>query len=348
MVCSTSQFQLPDVIKAVPFELKMNPYYDEARDASNAYFDLHSVHETEKDRDTFLRAKFSLLASLAFPNCGPDTLRNCCDYLGWVFVFDDHADNGEFRKDRDGAKRLAKIITDILEDPHTYKAEVPFAEIFRSFWERTLTTAGLGCRERFVRTTIEYLEDMCRQVEHRSTCTLPTLEEYIELRRNTSGVKPCWALVEYANNIDLPSDVASHPVLKSLDAGACDLLAWANDLYSFNLEQSWGETHNLVCVVMREKELDLQGAMDYCGGMMRRRYAEYQGEKERLPSWGEEVDGVVRRYLKGLEHWVIGVINWSFMSERYFGKEGLEVRRTRVATLYPRNYAIPKDSLREE
>ena len=66
------------------------------------------------------------------------------------------------------------------------------------------------------------------QVRTRTSGIIPDLEDYIVLRRDTSACKPCWALVEYANGLDLPDEVMEHPIIQSLDEAANDVIAWSN------------------------------------------------------------------------------------------------------------------------
>ncbi|KAG4419573.1 hypothetical protein IFR04_007275 [Cadophora malorum] len=49
-----------------------------------------------------------------------------------------------------------------------------------------------------------------------------------------------------------------------------------------------------------------------------------------LPVWGEEVDKEVQRYIQGIQDVVLANVNWSFRTERYFGKKCHQVRETRV------------------
>lgn len=87
----------------------------------------------------------------------------------------------------------------------------------------------------------------------------------MQVRRDTSGCKPVFDLIEYAMDIDLPDFVISHPIIKALNQGANDLvtvcfpstteqalpncpLQWSNDIFSYNKEQALGDTHN-VCYV---------------------------------------------------------------------------------------------------
>jgi hypothetical protein len=59
-----------------------------------------------------------------------------------------------------------------------------------------------------------------------STC-IPDLETYIDLRRNASGLRMVFHLIEYAGGLDLPERASSHPLLKQLTDQACDIIAWS-------------------------------------------------------------------------------------------------------------------------
>jgi len=49
-----------------------------------------------------------------------------------------------------------------------------------------------------------------------------------ELRRDSSGVKPCFDLLEYTLHIDLPGFVIEDPAIKALKQTCDDFVAWAN------------------------------------------------------------------------------------------------------------------------
>ena len=66
------------------------------------------------------------------------------------------------------------------------------------------------------------------QARDRAAGIIPDLEDYIVVRRDTSGCKPCWALIEYASGLDLPDEVMEHPIIQSLDEATNDLVTWSN------------------------------------------------------------------------------------------------------------------------
>ena len=41
------------------------------------------------------------------------------------------------------------------------------------------------------------------------------------------------------------------------------------------------------------------------------------------------------KYITGLEDWVVGNLDWSFATQRYFGKNHATVKETLVVDLYP-------------
>lgn len=54
---------------------------------------------------------------------------------------------------------------------------------------------------------------------------IPDLESYIDLRRNASGFRMVFDLIEYAGGLDLPEPALAHPILRHLTEQACDLIA---------------------------------------------------------------------------------------------------------------------------
>ncbi len=89
-------------------------------------------------------------------------------------------------------------------------------------------TAGPGCQQRLMSTLDTYFQAIMQQADDRGSANIPELEEYILLRRDTSGCKTGFAFIEYAARIDLPDDVVEHPIIKALADATNDLVSWAN------------------------------------------------------------------------------------------------------------------------
>jgi hypothetical protein len=111
------------------------------------------------------------------------------------------------------------------------------------------------------------------------------------------------------------------------------------------MEQAKGHTgNNTVTVLMKAKGCDLQTASDIIGAHYAELMERYLADRERLPSFGPQLDADVRRYVRAMENWPIGNIEWSFETNRYFGVFHDEIRRTRLVVLAPQRYDSETES----
>jgi hypothetical protein len=125
----------------------------------------------------------------------------------------------------------------------------------------------------------------------------------------------------------------------------CNLLATSHtvctkkrtlqDIYSYSVEQSRNETHNLADVLMIHDGLSLQQAVDRIGEMCKQCIDTFIENQKRIPSWGDSVDRDVKLYVRSLQGWISGSLHWSFMTKRYFGDGGETVKATRIGDLLP-------------
>lgn len=103
------------------------------------------------------------------------------------------------------------------------------------------------------------------------------------------------------------------------------------------MEQARGLAgNNIVTVLMRERGIPLQSASDRIGAHFASLMRTFVRAKAALPSFGDAaLDAAVARYVAAMEHWVIGNLDWSFCSKRYFGDAVEHVKETLVVTLSP-------------
>jgi hypothetical protein len=99
----------------------------------------------------------------------------------------------------------------------------------------------------------------------------------------------------------------------------------------------------MIPVLMDRRGYTLQEAVDYVGELCRQCIERFEEQRKQLPSWGPELDAAVDKYVMGLQHWIVGSLHWSFDSERYFGKTGMEVKRTRIVNLLPQRPLTTKE-----
>lgn len=78
-------------------------------------------------------------------------------------------------------------------------------------------------------------------------------------------------------------------------------------MYSYDMEQRKGLSgNNIVTVLMKDRNIELQAASDYIGTYFKVLMDRYLDARKRIPSWGPDVDPGVARYMDATAHWVRG------------------------------------------
>lgn len=73
---------------------------------------------------------------------------------------------------------------------------------------------------------MDYVGSVVQQAEHRSESRILDLEDFLVVRRHTSGAPSTIAF--YEMNSDIPDDIREHPILRELETLAVDLIVIAN------------------------------------------------------------------------------------------------------------------------
>lgn len=321
---------IPDLVSHCTFRLRCSRHQQRLSADSETWL-FRSDNLDEGTRRSFRGLKAGQLTAMCYPNAGYPQLRAVSDFLNWLF----HLDNLSDDMDNRSITEVANVVMNSLHHPYTYQSNVRLSRMTRCFYRRILKTASPGACQRFVETLELFFQAINEQATYRANNFIPGLESYIALRRDTSGCKPCWALVEYASDLDIPDEVMNHPLILSLGEATNDLVTWSNDIFSYNVEQSKGHTHNMIDVIMNERGMDLQSAFNFVGDLCKQSIDRFIECRGKLPSWGPKIDRDVAIYVEGLADWIVGSLHWSFDTERYFGKRGREVKKTRVLRLLP-------------
>ncbi|TFK49911.1 terpenoid synthase [Heliocybe sulcata] len=327
----SKQFYIPDLLAVCPLVGSTNPHYDKAGAESSNWVSKYKVF-TNRKRLFFVLGSNELLVSHTYPYAGYDEFRTVCDFVNLLFVVDEISDE----QSGHDALQTGLSVLSVFKDPKWDNGSV-LAQMAREFRERLTRRAGPNSLRRFIKIFGDYIHAVAYEAELRSRNEVLGLEAYIPLRRENSAVRTCFGLIEYAMGVDLPDEVFEDPVFKEMYLAAVDTVCWSNDLYSYNMEQAKGLTgNNVMTVLMNEKKCTLQEASDYTGVHFKNLVDTFMANKRRLRSWGPAVDRDVALYMVGMENWIIGNVEWSLVTQRYFGAEVEEVKRTRLVKLRPR------------
>jgi hypothetical protein len=326
-------YYLPDLVTQWPWPRVLNQHHAEVKPEADEWLRSFEALDAKSQR-SFDRCNFALLGSLLYPLVDKDCLRVSCDLTSLFFIYDEYTD----KLDGDGARTCADMVMDALRNPHKERpqGESKLGEITRQFWLRAIKVAREAAQRRFLKTFAAYVNGVTDEASDRNGRHIRGIRDYLELRRQTAGTYAVFFPVELG--LDIPDEIMTHPSMESLLVLTADSIVLTNDLYSYNNEQAAGHGgHNLLTVVMNEKGVDLDGALDWLSEYNGVVLSRFQEQYRMLPSWGPDVDPIVTAFVERLAHLIRGHDCWSFESERYFGRKGSEMQKHRLVTLIPRS-----------
>ncbi|KAF9556629.1 terpenoid synthase [Agrocybe pediades] len=326
---TTQEYLIPDLLREWPWERKLHPSYPEIKAEVSAW--IESLRPfSRRGQKAYNDCDFNLLASLTYSaREAKDFLRVGCDLMNFYFVYDEFTDISHPQE----AEKLAEEVIRVMSD-ESKGLSVP-AVIYERFWSgaRALCNPESTCLHRFNKFMEEYLHSVTQEsIDREEHNVSRTLDDYLDLRRRTSAGRPTLILYEFGLN--LPEEVVNHPIVESLITAGTEMIICVNDMHSFVRENACGfGEHNIITHIMRDHNLDLQGAFDWLDEYANRVIQQFLSDIQRLPSWGPAIDSRVRDYVDGIGQWVRGNDDWSCEAKRYYGEAGMKVKETRRVNL---------------
>ncbi|KAJ8508574.1 hypothetical protein ONZ45_g9182 [Pleurotus djamor] len=324
-----SHFTLPDLFEDWPFTSDPNPDKSIQEDSAR-WVESYPIF-SPKAQDKFNRCHFGFLAASFYPNACGAHFRAGCDLMNLFFIIEALTDD----KGCEEVRQRVQDVMDVLRYPESLPAEGEsvLRTITRSFWKRALAVASASSAQRFLAHFDSYTASVLQEAIDHDEGRIRPFNEYLILRRSTIGVCPTIDFFSLGDHI--PNEYIYHPVITSLEQHAIDMVILGNDIYSWNVEQSCGEDfHNAVTVIMKEKNLSLQEALDHVGNIYASLRTRFKQEFDQIPSLDPKYDSIIRDYCWHLGNLVSSNLKWSHYSEKYFGAEGRNILKTRRVELF--------------
>ncbi|KAI0290412.1 terpenoid synthase [Multifurca ochricompacta] len=329
----SNTFYIPNVLENWKWPRRINPHYLEVKAETAAWMRSFGAFSPKVQAANDI-CDFCLLSSLAYPFYDKERLRTICDLMGVFLLCDGCSDIA----DGDGVQEMVNTTMDALRNPHTPRPRGEWigGEVTRQFWELGIKTASPQSQKRFIETFGSYMQAVAQHAADRTNKHTPTIEEYFKIRREDVGTKPVFTILEL--EMDLPDEAVNHPTIQELSVLAADMIILDNDMASYNSEQARGDdNYNVITIVMYQNKTDIQEAMNWVSEYHKELEEKFMDIYEnKIPKFGKPVDEQLAQYVDGIGNWVRANYQWGFESERYFGKKGLEIQRTRWVTLMPK------------
>lgn len=274
------------------------------------------VSEDELAR-RFTPVNVGLLTCMAFPHATFERQELLSHLLGWIFLKDDLLDEAIEAHDPDRLEALFDGYLRVLQgQPAPVRASASVRAL-EELSDRIARLADFDWFDWFCDSMRDFwMEGLVGEARLKHLDGVADAETYMRMRTYSIGVLPFLDLVELSQEFALPRIVVAQPHLQQLRWLAARIIAYANDVFSFEKERRAGDPNNYVWVLMQHEGLDVAEAVDRTIRVHDRELQAFERLARAAPDVGP-LDEQVRRYIDGHREWMRGALDWQLVSRRY-------------------------------
>ncbi|MEU2282780.1 epi-isozizaene synthase [Streptomyces sp. NPDC013178] len=317
---------LPVIEAAFPRQL--HPYWPRLQEKTRSWLLEKRLMPADKVAEYADGLCYTDLMAGYYLGASDEVLQAIADYSAWFFVWDDRHDR-DVVHDRAAAWRQLRFrLHAALDAPtaHLHHEDPLVAGLADSVGRLYSFLPGTW-NARFARHFHEVIEAYDREFRNRVEGRIPTVAEYLALRRLTFAHWIWTDLLEQSAGCELPDAVRKHPAYRRAALLSQEFAAWYNDLCSLPKEIAGDEVHNLGISLVTHEGLTLEEAVDE----VRRRVEECISEflavekdvlrlADRLDDGtvhGKQLGTAVRDCVENMRNWFSSVYWFHHESGRY-------------------------------
>ncbi|KAI1361064.1 terpenoid synthase [Xylaria arbuscula] len=295
---------------------------------------LERVVTNERKLKALKQADFARLMSLWYPDAEWPELVVATAYSVWIFVWDDEIDAG----DTDAAtneelaqvyykQSLAYIHSQLGLDKDDEHADIEAPHqnmaLFADVGQGVRETTDVQQRQRFFDELENFMLQVSVEHSHRMAGTMPTTEEYMDIRSGSVGCAPQIAITDYMLKIRLPEPIMECAAMRSLWRETIYICLILNDVYSVQKEIVQGSLLNIVPVMFHNMKQDQRNMdavsrdLDVALEETMERFEAAAEELEVMAPEGSELRSNILNFIKWCRYFITGVLYWSLESRRY-------------------------------
>ncbi|MFI9797788.1 MULTISPECIES: epi-isozizaene synthase [unclassified Streptomyces] len=317
---------LPVIEEAFPRQL--HPYWPRLQEKTRTWLLEKRLMPADKVEEHADGLCYTDLMAGYYTEAPEDVLQAIADYSAWFFVWDDRHDRDIVHRRPAAWRRLRTRLHAALDAPeHHLRHADPLVAGLADSLVRLYSFLSPSWNTRFARHFHAVIDAYDREFVNRTEGRIPTVDEYLALRRLTFAHRIWTDLLEPSAQLELPDPVRKHPAYARAALLSQDFAAWYNDLCSLPKEIAGDEVHNLGISLVTHERLTLEEAI----AEMRRRVdsciSEFLvAEREALEfadslsdgtRRGKELGAAVRTCVGDMRNWFSSVYWFHHESGRY-------------------------------
>jgi hypothetical protein len=270
---------------------------------------LHSRHKA------FCKLKlsrFPLLLARCHPTATKEQVNLMADFVIWNFLWGDQVDSGAVNPE--WTRQQNELAMDILRGAMPDNEAPPLFWILADLRDRMLAVMPPEGVERFLRGIQAYFDGTAWKADTRSKRHILDVATCTRLRRLTSAFMPL-TLMDAVEGIRLTDELRMHPAISQLVTTAVELLGWANDIFSPELDTEDAYHPNLVLSLQKEQGVSLEEALALAVERHDLAMLRFLELEQQVPSFGGK-DADVACFVATLRRWIRANIDWSIETGR--------------------------------
>ncbi|KAI1810735.1 terpenoid synthase [Poronia punctata] len=311
----------------------VNKYAVELQDLVDSL--LERIITNERKLKALKQADFARLMSLWYPDAEWEELKVATAYSVWIFVWDDEIDAGDTDAAADETlareyykQSLAYIHRmlgldgeDCAEDMEAPNQNMTlFADVGRGVRAAT----DVRQRQRFFDELENFMLQVAVEHSHRMAGTIPSVQEYMNIRSGSVGCAPQIAITDYMLKVRLPEEVMECAAMKALWRETIYICLILNDVYSVQKEIVQGSLLNIVPVMFQHLTEECKDSMDSVSRDLDMALSETMSRFEaaakelgEISPEKDELQGNILNFILWCRYFITGVLYWSLESRRY-------------------------------
>jgi Terpene synthase family 2, C-terminal metal binding len=295
-----------------PFESLINPYAEIVHQHTVAWVWHFGLVTDRADYKRFCAIKIGYLAARTHPLVWQEGLQIVADWCAWLFILDDMCDGTSLGKHDQRLDAIHIRFLEILTGAHTIHQDSPLTHALFDLRQRTHRIAPDTCWIRFNHRIEECFAGCRWEVANRMRANPPDISTYLEKRPYIGGLYAYIELMAMVARIELPYIILESGNIWKLTIFANKSVCWANDLFSFTQEHSYGDMHNLVILLQHSYHISLQEAVNHVATLYNSEVSTFIDTVSML-----QPDRELHRYISILRSLMVGYLDWGSQSSRY-------------------------------
>ncbi|MER5888660.1 hypothetical protein ABT160_32950 [Streptomyces sp. NPDC001941] len=290
---------------------------DQAMQEHLAWMQGHGLLRASADLARHRRHRLAELAWHTYPEATGEDLRLGYDVIGWLYAFDDLVDDPatETKDVIDHTRRLCHVLF-AAEAPSTVD-HCAYTRSFHDLWSRSQEPMPRTWRARAAFHWERYFSSQPYAMPHGSQGLATDPDEYLELRRGSSGSEVVLDLAERLQHFCIPPPEYHSTALRRLRRITVDLLNLTNDLHSAAQEAAAGGRQNMVLLTQAVEGVDRTAARAHVGRMVDTLLAEFAAVRPQADRLAGRPGSAARASVEAMWNWIHSYDAWGRQSDRY-------------------------------